>query len=129
MHSRRGFIRRVIAAGAMILLPATAWAKKIAIKLDKVPKLKEEGGWMITKIKEKQILFIRDTQDSVRALSPVCTHNKCLVAFNPNVKKIECGCHKSSFDLDGKNLGGPASKPLQAYPAKLSKDRIILSLD
>jgi cytochrome b6-f complex iron-sulfur subunit len=122
-------LRRFLAATGLLLLPKAAWAKKIAIPLNKVEKLKKVGGWTILKIKKKQIIFIRDAQDSIRALSPVCTHKKCLVGYNPDAKKIECSCHRSTYDLTGKVLDGPAPKPLPSYPAELSQDRIIIKID
>lgn len=129
MFTRRSLLERTLAAAGLLLLPKPALAKKLAIPLDKVEKLKKVGGWMILKIKKKQIIFIRDAQDSIRALSPVCTHKKCLVSYNPDAKKIECGCHRSRYDLTGKVLDGPAPAPLPSYPAELSQDRIIIKID
>jgi Rieske Fe-S protein len=129
MFTRRSLFKSFLASAGLLLLPGSALAKKIAIPLDKAEKLKKVGGWTILKIKKKQILFIRDAQDSIRALSPVCTHKKCLVGYNPDAKKIECGCHKSRYDLTGKVLDGPAPAPLPSYPAELSKGRIIIKID
>lgn len=129
MLTRRSLLGSFLAAAGLLLLPKPALAKKIAIPLDRVPKLNKVGGWMILKIKKKQIMFIRDAQDSIRALSPVCTHKKCLVGYNTDSKKIECGCHKSRYDLSGNVLDGPAPAPLPSYPAELSQGRIIIKID
>jgi Rieske Fe-S protein len=131
MESRRAFITGLasFAAGLVSLPMGKAWAKKLAISLDKVKKLQKVDGWTILKIKERQILFVRDGQDSIKAMDPVCTHQKCLVGYDPKGKRIACGCHKSHYDLTGKVLDGPAPAPLKTYPAKLSKGRIILTLD
>jgi cytochrome b6-f complex iron-sulfur subunit len=131
MESRRGFFRRAlgVAAGLLLLPAGRAWGKKLALPLDKVPKLEKVGGWMVVKIKGRQVLLVRDGKDSIRALNPTCTHQQCLVGYEPKTGKIECDCHQSHFDLDGKNLDGPAPEPLTTYPASLSGGRIIIELD
>jgi len=131
MESRRGFFRRALGVvAALLLLPAgRAWGKKLALPLEKVPKLKEVGGWMVVKIKGRKVLFVRDGKDSIRALNPTCTHQQCRVGYDPKAGRIECDCHQSHFDLDGKNLDGPAPAPLTTYPAELKNDRIIVELD
>lgn len=130
MESRRSFFGKLLTVTAgLLLLPAgRALAKKLAVGLDKIPKLKEVGGWVIVKLKGKDVLFVRDGQDSVRAIDPICTHQHCLVAYNPKSKMIECPCHESHYGLDGHNISGPSPKPLNTYPAKLSKGRIIVDL-
>ena len=133
MISRRKFFQFVAVTIGMFtpLFPSRAQAKKVALDLDKVEKLKKVGGWSILKIKDKQFLFIRDTEKTVKVLSPLCTHKKCTVAFNPESKKIECPCHQSLYDLNGKVLKGPASKSLKLYESSLSeeKDKIVFSIE
>ena len=92
-------------------------------------KLKQVGGSTILKIKGEPILFVRDSETSVRAIHSVCTHQKCTVGYNPKAGRIECGCHKSAFGLDGKVLDGPAPRPLATYPADLKGDRVVVSVD
>jgi Rieske Fe-S protein len=129
MLTRRNLFKSLLAFASLLLLPGNALAKKVAVKLEKVKKLKEIGGWTILNLKGRQILFVRDAQDSIRALSPICTHKKCLVEYNPESKKIQCNCHKSIYDLEGKVLEGPAPKPLLTYEAKLNKNRIIVTIE
>ena len=114
----------LLAGGAALASP-----KKVAIPLDKIEKLKEIDGWAILKVKELEIMFIRDAEESVRAFHPVCTHQKCKLGYNPKKKEIECPCHESAFDLEGKPLKGPAKEPLKRYEAKLEGGRIIVTLE
>jgi Rieske Fe-S protein len=105
--------------------------KRLALGLDKAEKLKEVGGFAILKVQDKDILFIRDTEETVRALNPVCSHKKCLVTYISETKRIACPCHGSNYDLDGKVLKGPSEKPLQVYEATLDlpKARVIFTLE
>ena len=58
----------------------------------------------------KAVLVTRPSEDEVVALSPVCTHQGCAVA--PDGARLRCPCHGSTYDLAGKNIGGPAPSPL-----------------
>ncbi|MFA6035077.1 MAG: Rieske (2Fe-2S) protein [Myxococcota bacterium] len=112
------------------LSKALAAGRKLAIPLDKAEKLKTVGGWAILKIQDARILFVRDTETTVAALSPVCTHEKCELAYDQKGNKLDCGCHHSGFDLKGHVMGGPARVDLATYPATLDlgKNRIIVEM-
>jgi len=130
LDTRRGFFKSLLAFLGLAALPIrSARAKDLAVPLNKAPKLKKTGGWTVLKVKDHSILFVRDAQDSVRALASACTHKQCQMSYNPDSKHIECPCHGSRFDLGGKVLKGPAETPLKQYPAKLSGESIIVTID
>lgn len=58
----------------------------------------------------KQKVFIETLRGRVRVQTAVCTHLGC------TVNKVEtgyfCPCHGSTYDPEGKNISGPAPKPL-----------------
>jgi glycine/D-amino acid oxidase-like deaminating enzyme/nitrite reductase/ring-hydroxylating ferredoxin subunit len=55
----------------------------------------------------------RDDEGHIHAVSMRCTHLGCLVKFNDAERSWDCPCHGSRFDLDGRVLAGPSSKPLE----------------
>ncbi|MFD3869274.1 FAD-dependent oxidoreductase [Streptomyces sp. NPDC058623] len=55
----------------------------------------------------------RDDNGELHAVSAVCTHMGCLVAFNNAERTWECPCHGSRFGIDGTVLQGPALEPLE----------------
>lgn len=57
----------------------------------------------------------RDEAGALHVLSPVCTHLRCIVAFNDAEKSWDCPCHGSRFDVDGNVLNGPATQGLERY--------------
>lgn len=61
----------------------------------------------------KRLAVYRDDAGQVHAVSAVCTHQGCLVAFNAVERSWDCPCHGSRFGLDGEVLDGPATKPLE----------------
>ncbi|MFF5701406.1 FAD-dependent oxidoreductase [Streptomyces sp. NPDC012794] len=60
----------------------------------------------------------RDDQGELHAVSAVCTHLGCLVAFNNAERTWECPCHGSRFGIDGEVLQGPALDPLERRDPK-----------
>jgi glycine/D-amino acid oxidase-like deaminating enzyme/nitrite reductase/ring-hydroxylating ferredoxin subunit len=61
----------------------------------------------------EKLAVYRDSSGTLHALSSVCTHQGCQVAFNPVERSWDCPCHGSRFDVDGRVLDGPATKPLE----------------
>jgi Rieske Fe-S protein len=49
------------------------------------------------------------------------------VAYKKGVNRIECPCHGSRFDIEGKVLKGPATKDLKGYDAELKDQHIVFS--
>jgi Rieske Fe-S protein len=131
MVSRRHFMKYLgVLAGTLLACPAR-WVRagSLQFSLEKVEKLQSIGGSVILKIKGKDILFIRDTETTVRALDPACTHKGCIVTFNKATKRIECPCHQSVYDMEGRVLAGPAPRGLKNYDAELKDQKILFSLD
>lgn len=127
---RRTLLGLLLGLGAT-LLARRAWAKKVAVKLDSLPALKKVQGWVVAQVKQREILLVRDGEGSVRATSAACSHQAYRLKYSPSTKRIECANHGSLFDLGGKALKGPATKPLPVYPAtlELDKGRVVLTLD
>jgi nitrite reductase/ring-hydroxylating ferredoxin subunit len=129
--SRRGLLGSLagIALG-LLLWPGRALARKLAVKLEQAPQLKNVGGWVALQVKGKEVLFVRDGASSVRAFQSSCTHKHTLLRYLPGTKQLECPGHGSRFDLQGKVLKGPADKPIPTYPAslELAKNRIVVDL-
>lgn len=58
----------------------------------------------------KQKVFIESMAGKVRVQTGVCTHLGCTV--NMVETGYSCPCHGSTYDIHGKNTGGPAPLPL-----------------
>ncbi len=53
---------------------------------------------------------------------PLCTHLGCQVLWDPTRNRFRCPCHGSEFSADGRNLVGPAVRPLIRYRLSLRTD-------
>ena len=65
---------------------------------------------------DARIMVLRRADGSLAALSMECTHWGCDVEWGKGQAELECPCHGSRFDLEGKVLEGPADDPLPSYP-------------
>jgi Rieske Fe-S protein len=71
------------------------------------------GEGAIVDVDGEKIAAYRDEQEKVHAVSPICTHLRCVVGWNCADKTWDCPCHGARFDLEGKVLRGPAKKDLE----------------
>jgi Rieske Fe-S protein len=70
------------------------------------------GEGKVLRVHGEVVAAYREPGGRVHAVSAICTHMGCQVAFNPRETSWDCPCHGSRFGLDGAVLDGPAAKPL-----------------
>jgi glycine/D-amino acid oxidase-like deaminating enzyme/nitrite reductase/ring-hydroxylating ferredoxin subunit len=70
------------------------------------------GQAAVMEVDGEQTAAYRDEQGTVHAVSAVCTHMKCTVAWNQGERSWDCPCHGSRFSCAGDVLHGPATTPL-----------------
>lgn len=97
-----------------------------SMKIGKVSDVPAEGV-KIVKFNRTPIIFLKNGEGQVKAFSAVCTHLGCIVEYRNDDRKFHCNCHGSVFDLDGKNITGPAPRPLQPYRVEIKQDDIYVS--
>lgn len=76
--------------------------------------------------RHKEVSFYEDfiivnQGDETTVFDAHCTHLGCTLNKIEN-GVIVCPCHGSQFNLDGQAVKGPAFKPLERIPAKISSD-------
>lgn len=71
------------------------------------------GEAKVVKYEGESIALYKDESGAVHAVSPVCTHAKCIVAWNRAEKSWDCPCHGARYSPDGEVLTGPASRGLE----------------
>lgn len=66
------------------------------------------------------LLLVRIDATTVHAFDATCPHQGCAVDHNrQGLRRIDCPCHGSTFDEDGKVLTAPAKSPLKRFDATL----------
>jgi len=85
--------------------------------------LKTVGGFAYS----GSILIIRASTSNYIALTKICTHQGCTVAYNSSSDKIECPCHGSVYSVNGTVLQGPAPASLKTYNVKIDGTNLKIS--
>lgn len=75
--------------------------------------LKNGEGAVIKESDEAHAVY-KDENGRIIKLSAVCTHMKCIVAWDDKNKNWVCPCHKSKYDPYGKIINGPAKRDLES---------------
>jgi cytochrome b6-f complex iron-sulfur subunit len=85
--------------------------------------LKTVGGFAY----KNDIIVIRSTETVYVALSKVCTHSQCTVAYNSSNNNLPCPCHGSLFSINGTVVNGPAPTALKKYDVKQNGNILTIS--
>ncbi len=70
-------------------------------------------------------LVIHD-RGAIYALSAMCTHKGCLVAWDKRKGELVCPCHGSAFDVNGNVKRGPAPRPLASLKGRIIQDQVVV---
>lgn len=123
-NNRRDFLVSVVAGSLVLSLSipesATAQTKKTKpdnhiLKFDEKSPLAKMGGFQTIDTKFGKVLIVNKGEMSFKAFSATCPHKGGPMKYDEQLQKLICPWHDSKFDLEGKNLEGPAEKPLQIY--------------
>ncbi|AOT57344.1 MULTISPECIES: FAD-dependent oxidoreductase [Streptomyces] len=71
------------------------------------------GQGAVVRVGGRLLAVHRDEAGGLHAVSARCTHLGCVVHFNDGERAWECPCHGSRFDVSGRVLEGPATRPLE----------------
>jgi cytochrome b6-f complex iron-sulfur subunit len=73
----------------------------------------------------QKVWIVKNSDNSMYALSTVCTHLGCTPNWLASEKKFKCPCHGSGFRSTGQNFEGPAPRPLERYSLYLDPMGVI----
>lgn len=73
----------------------------------------QNGEGKIIELDGKKTAVYKSEEGEVYALSPVCSHAKCIVKWNEFEKTWDCPCHGARYFPTGEVLEGPAVKGLE----------------
>ena len=86
--------------------------------------LNSDGGSIIV----QNIIIINTGSSKYIALSSVCTHQGCTVAYISAAGNIQCPCHGSVYTTEGIVIAGPAPRALKPYVVKLAGNILTITL-
>ncbi len=62
--------------------------------------------------------LVKQTDRSVVAFVPFCTHQACVYAWKPDQSHFVCPCHPGIFTIDGTVVSGPPPGPLWRFETR-----------
>jgi cytochrome b6-f complex iron-sulfur subunit len=110
------------------LLPGPSSASSMEqLKLDSFDDIPMNSAKVVRFGKEPVIVVHTET-GQFKAFFARCTHLGCVVKYDAEgTSQFLCNCHGSTFDLTGKNLTGPAPRPLTPLRVTVEKTSLVLS--
>ena len=115
---------------SLVTVPVRPRDGRIRLRLSEHPRLAEPGGALRVQPigRENPLLVLALAGGGYAALSPVCTHQGCIVEVAGPT--LACPCHGSEYDREGEVLAGPAERALTRFPVRVSDEgEIVIELE
>ncbi|TAK51066.1 MAG: Rieske (2Fe-2S) protein [Bacteroidetes bacterium] len=96
------------------------------VKAGKLADIPKESG-TIVKFGSKPVILVRSAKDELRAFDATCTHLDCTVQYSKEKGMLWCACHNGTYDLTGRNVGGPPPRPLEEYRVIIQGEEVLIS--
>ncbi|MBI3189247.1 MAG: Rieske 2Fe-2S domain-containing protein [Ignavibacteriales bacterium] len=138
-ESKRDFLKIVLGGGLVawagtVLYPIFAYLKPpiqpevevSSVKAGKFADIQKDSGTII-KFGSKPVILVRSAKDELRAFDATCTHLDCTVQYSKEKGMLWCACHNGTYDLTGRNVGGPPPRPLEEYRVITQGEEILIS--
>jgi Rieske Fe-S protein len=92
----------------------------ITMRLSEFPQLQGVGTGLVGRAAgvSDPIGIVHDEATGFFAVVATCTHMACPLRINTLNATLDCSCHGSSFELDGRVINGPATEPLRKLPVE-----------
>jgi Rieske Fe-S protein len=103
--------------------PESTSASVVAGKLKDFP----PNSGKIVRFGERPAIVVHLATGEFRAFSASCTHLNCTVQYRADREQIWCACHNGTFDLTGRNVGGPPPRPLDAFDVGVRGDDVVVT--
>lgn len=138
MKNRRNFIKdsAIVCGGAMLFGASLMSCTKLpVVKTQVVDKnivieeatLAEGNRWIVRAPQlDHDLLLVRKNAGGYHCLMMQCTHQDYPLTLAGNA--LVCNNHGSRFDLEGKVLKDPATKPLKRLTATLNQTKITIAV-
>lgn len=116
-----------ISGSALPVVNGTTSSRTVSLTVTTGSPLDAVGGMALLQCSLGLFLLARTAQNSVTALSSVCTHQGCTVSEMSDAQFV-CPCHGSSYNTSGQVTGGPAGSSLARYSVQFTDNVITFTV-
>lgn len=109
------------------VVTGTRVAGVITVTVDASSPLSTIGNAALVQTLGGDFLVARAAQNSFVALSAICTHQTCTITGFGSQNYV-CPCHGSTFDINGRVLGGPAPASLPQYVTQFANGVLTITV-
>ena len=86
-----------------------------------------KDGWQV--LPQRGFVWAKtEAVDNIHIFASTCTHLACNVIWREDQKIFECPCHSGRFDIDGRPIAGPPTKPLSVLKHKIQDENLLVYL-
>lgn len=105
---------------------------QVKLFLDKVPELRKPGGAIRLEGRNlpKRVLVVFGEDNAFHAFHNRCSHvGHRRLDYVPGGGTVQCcSVNKSTYDLNGAKIFGPAPMAIQVFPVETRKDALIINI-
>lgn len=133
---KRSFFQRIFGIPATGQpADAAAWSYadgRVTVELNRVPELAAPGGAVRLEGRglPQRVLLFRGEDGAFHAFHNRCTHlgHRRLDPV-PGTATVQCcSVNKSTYDLEGRKVHGPAPRPITPYPVETDGERLVIRI-
>ncbi|MGD2098146.1 MAG: ubiquinol-cytochrome c reductase iron-sulfur subunit [Desulfobacterales bacterium] len=86
-----------------------------------------KDGWQV--LPQRGFVWAKtEKAGKILIFSSTCTHLACNVIWREEEEVFECPCHSGRFDINGRPIAGPPTKPLSVLTHKIEDDKLMVYL-
>jgi cytochrome b6-f complex iron-sulfur subunit len=113
-------------ASSLPTVNGTTVSGGITLTVDASSPLSSVGSAALVQTPIGDFLVAHTAQNAFVALSATCTHQTCTITGFANQDYV-CPCHGSTFDINGRVLGGPAPASLRQFPTQFANSVLTIT--
>jgi cytochrome b6-f complex iron-sulfur subunit len=113
-------------APSLPIVNATPLGAGARLTIDGGSPLATVGGAALVQANVNAYLVSRTSANAFVALSAICTYQTCTITGFSNQQYV-CPCHGSTFDINGRVVGGPAPVALHVYTTQFLNNVLTIS--
>jgi menaquinol-cytochrome c reductase iron-sulfur subunit len=92
-----------------------------------VIRVSREDGY--AQVVDRQVVFlVKNSDDSVIALSSTCTHLGCRVSWVAETQQLKCPCHGGVYDKTGAVIAGPPPAALPRLSTRVEGGQVLVQV-